>query len=135
MRSYNERLVLSLLLQNTGITRLEIGEQSGLSAQTVSVIIRSLEQEGLIARGEAQRGRVGPPTVPLSLNPDGAYSVAVVSAGHATVGTAVPFSVVGTATAVQVQNNAVQVQLGGVTVPFSAVQSVGASVAAKSTGS
>lgn len=67
--------------------------------------------------------------------PDGAYSVAVVSAGDATAGTAVPFSVVGTATAVQVQNNAVQVQLGGVTVPFSAVQSVGASVAAKSTGS
>lgn len=81
VRSYNERLVLSLLLQNTGITRLEIGEQSGLSAQTVSVIIRSLEQEGLIAKGEAQRGRVGPPTVPLSLNPDGAYSVGI-SVGH-----------------------------------------------------
>jgi hypothetical protein len=81
VRSYNERLVLSLLLQNTGITRLEIGEQSGLSAQTVSVIIRSLEQEGLIAKGEAQRGRVGPPTVPLSLNPDGAYSVGI-SIGH-----------------------------------------------------
>lgn len=60
--------------------------------------------------------------------PDGAYSVAVVGAGGASAGTAVPFSVVGTATAVQVQNNVVQVQLGGVTVPFSAVQSVGASV-------
>jgi flagellar basal-body rod modification protein FlgD len=67
--------------------------------------------------------------------PDGPYSVAVVSAGGASAGTAVPFSVVGTATAVQVQNNAVQVQLGGVTVPFSAVQSVGASVGAKAAGS
>jgi flagellar basal-body rod modification protein FlgD len=67
--------------------------------------------------------------------PDGAYSVAVVGAGGASAGTAVPFSVVGTATAVQVQNNVVQVQLGGVTVPFSAVQSVGASVGAKATGS
>ena len=81
VRSYNERLVLSLLLQSKDITRLEIGEQTGLSAQTVSVIIRSLEQEGLIAKGEAQRGRVGPPTVPLSLNPDGAYSVGI-SVGH-----------------------------------------------------
>jgi flagellar basal-body rod modification protein FlgD len=60
--------------------------------------------------------------------PDGAYKVAVVSAGGSSAGTAVPFSVIGTATAVQVQNNAVQLQLGGVTVPFSAVQSVGASV-------
>lgn len=81
VRSYNERLVLSLLLQTKGITRLEIGERTGLSAQTVSVIVRSLEQEGLIAKGEAQRGRVGPPTVPISLNPEGAYSVGI-SIGH-----------------------------------------------------
>jgi biotin operon repressor len=77
VRSYNERLVLSLLLQNTGISRLEIGERTGLSAQTVSVIVRSLEQEGLVSKGEAQRGRVGPPTIPLSLNPKGAFSVGV----------------------------------------------------------
>ncbi|HWK68005.1 MAG TPA: ROK family transcriptional regulator [Rhizobiaceae bacterium] len=81
VRSYNERLVLSLLLQSKDITRLEIGERTGLSAQTVSVIVRSLEQEGLIAKGEAQRGRVGPPTVPISLNPEGAYSVGI-SIGH-----------------------------------------------------
>ncbi|MBL8581969.1 MAG: winged helix-turn-helix transcriptional regulator, partial [Rhizobiaceae bacterium] len=81
VRGYNERLVLSLLLQSKGITRLEIGEKTGLSAQTVSVIVRSLEQEGLIAKGEAQRGRVGPPTVPISLNPEGAYSVGI-SVGH-----------------------------------------------------
>ena len=56
--------------------------------------------------------------------PDGAYQVAV--AGGGSSGTALPFSVVGTATGVQVQNNVVQLQLGGVTVPFSAVQSVGA---------
>ena len=77
VRSYNERLVLSLLLQNEGTSRMEIGEKTGLSAQTISVIVRSLEQEGLIARGQAQRGRVGPPAIPLSLNPEGAYSVGV----------------------------------------------------------
>jgi predicted NBD/HSP70 family sugar kinase/predicted DNA-binding transcriptional regulator len=81
VKGYNERLVMSMLLQNKDITRMQIGEQSGLSAQTVSVIIRSFEQEGLIAKGEAQRGRVGPPTVPLSLNPEGAYSVGI-SVGH-----------------------------------------------------
>ncbi|MCX5513989.1 sugar kinase [Kaistia algarum] len=77
VRSYNERLVLSLLLQNEGTTRLEIGEKTGLSAQTVSVIVRSLEQEGLVAKGEAQRGRVGPPTIPMMLNPEGAFSVGI----------------------------------------------------------
>lgn len=81
VRSHNERLVLSLLLQSESTTRLEIGEKTGLSAQTVSVIIRSLEQEGLVARGEAQRGRVGPPTTPLLLNPEGAYSIGV-GVGH-----------------------------------------------------
>ncbi|MER8982320.1 winged helix-turn-helix transcriptional regulator, partial [Mesorhizobium sp. M0870] len=77
VRSYNERLVLSLLLQNEGISRMEIGEKTGLSAQTASVIVRSLEQEGLVSQGEAQRGRVGPPTIPLSLNSEGAYAVGV----------------------------------------------------------
>lgn len=81
VRSYNERLVLSLLLQNQGLSRMEIGNRTGLSAQTVSVIVRSLEQEGLVSRGEAVKGRMGPPTIPLSLNPEGAYSVGI-SLGH-----------------------------------------------------
>ena len=81
VRSYNERLVLSLLLQNKGLSRMEIGNRTGLSAQTVSVIVRSLEQEGLVVKGEAVKGRMGPPTIPLSLNPEGAYSVGI-SLGH-----------------------------------------------------
>ncbi|MBU0831221.1 MAG: ROK family protein [Alphaproteobacteria bacterium] len=81
VRGYNERLVLSLLLQNETTTRLEIGEKTGLSAQTISVIVRSLEQEGLVMKGEAQKGRVGPPTTPIMLNPDGAFSIGV-SVGH-----------------------------------------------------
>lgn len=81
VRSYNERLVLSLLLQNKGLSRMEIGNRTGLSAQTVSVIVRSLEQEGLVIKGEAVKGRMGPPTIPLSLNPEGAYSVGI-SLGH-----------------------------------------------------
>ncbi|MDP3527595.1 MAG: ROK family transcriptional regulator [Hoeflea sp.] len=79
VRSYNERLLLSLLLENESISRFEIGEKTGLSAQTVSVLVRSLEKEGLVSKGEAlkERGRVGPPTVPISLNPKGAYSVGI----------------------------------------------------------
>jgi predicted DNA-binding transcriptional regulator len=84
VRSYNERLVLSLLLQNASTTRLEIGERTGLSAQTVSVLVRSLEQEGLVAKGEAQKGRVGPPTVPIVLNPEGAFSIGISVGNHQT---------------------------------------------------
>ena len=81
IRSHNERLVLSLLLQNDGMSRMAIGQRTGLSAQTISVLVRSLEREGLVSQGEAQRGRIGPPTIPLSLNSEGAYSVGI-SIGH-----------------------------------------------------
>lgn len=81
VRSYNERLILSILLQNEGISRLEIGQKTGLSAQTISVLVRSLEQEGLVSKIKAQKGRVGPPTKPVALNPEGAYAVGI-SIGH-----------------------------------------------------
>lgn len=77
VRSHNERLVLSLLLQHGASSRVDIGTRTGLSAQTVSVIVRSLETEGLVAKGKARKGRVGPPTIPLSLNPEGAFSVGI----------------------------------------------------------
>lgn len=77
VRTYNERLVMSLLRQHQHLSRLELGRFSGLSAQTISVIVRALERDGLILRGEAQRGKVGPPTIPMTLNPEGAYSIGI----------------------------------------------------------
>jgi hypothetical protein len=77
VRSYNERLVLSMLLQHGSTSRFEIGDKTGLSAQTISVIVRSLEKEGLVTPGQAQRGRMGPPTIPMGLNPEGAYSIGI----------------------------------------------------------
>ena len=56
--------------------------------------------------------------------PDGAYTVAVTS-GSAGATSPLAFNVVGTATGVTTQNNSVQLQLGSLSVPFSAVQSVG----------
>jgi predicted NBD/HSP70 family sugar kinase len=77
VRSYNEMLVLSLLRKHGSLSRLVIGQLSGLSAQTISVIVRALERDNLISPGEAQRGRVGPPMTPMSLNPDGAFALGV----------------------------------------------------------
>lgn len=73
MRERNERVVLTLLRRTSGLASAEIARRTGLSAQTVSRIIRSLEEDRLIRRGTPQRGRVGQPSVPLSLNPAGAF--------------------------------------------------------------
>jgi flagellar basal-body rod modification protein FlgD len=57
--------------------------------------------------------------------PDGAYTVTVTGGVPGAPATALPFTVVGTATGVSAQNNAVNLQLGGLSVPFSAVTTVG----------
>ena len=75
VRDYNERLVLSLVRRHGSLAKSEIARRSGLSAQTVSVIMRSLEQDGLLLRGEPQRGKVGQPSIPMRLDPDGVFSI------------------------------------------------------------
>jgi flagellar basal-body rod modification protein FlgD len=57
--------------------------------------------------------------------PDGAYTVTVMSALPGAAATALPFTVVGTATGVTTANNTVNLQLGALSVPFSNVVSVG----------
>lgn len=73
MRAQNERLVLTLLRRQGAMPKAEIARATGLSAQTVSVIMRALEADGLLLKGERQRGRVGQPSVPMALNPDGVF--------------------------------------------------------------
>jgi flagellar basal-body rod modification protein FlgD len=57
--------------------------------------------------------------------PDGAYKVAVVAADTSGTVTALPFSVIGTATGVQCLSSGMQLQMGALSVDFSKVQSVG----------
>lgn len=73
MRAHNERLVLSLVRREGALAKSEIARRTGLSAQTVSVIMRALEADGLLRRGDPVRGRIGQPSVPMSLAPDGAF--------------------------------------------------------------
>lgn len=77
VRAYNERLVLSLVRLYGSLSKADIARRSGLSAQTVSVIMRELEREGVLSRGEPVRGRVGQPSIPMHLNPDAVYSFGV----------------------------------------------------------
>ncbi len=72
MRARNERLVLSLLRRHGEMPKADLARKTGLSAQTVSVIMRALEHDGLLERGEKVRGKVGQPSIPMRLARDGA---------------------------------------------------------------
>lgn len=73
MRAYNQKLVLSLVYSHGSLSKTDIARMTGLSAQTVSVIMRELEAEDLLVKGDPIRGKVGQPQVPLSINPEGAF--------------------------------------------------------------
>ncbi len=73
MRANNEKLVLTILRKEGAMAKAQIAKLTGLSAQTVSVIMRSMEAEGLLIKHDPIRGKVGQPSVPMSINPDGAF--------------------------------------------------------------
>ncbi|KAA0699376.1 ROK family transcriptional regulator [Neorhizobium sp. P12A] len=77
VRAYNERLVLSLVRRHGAQSKTDVARRSGLSAQTVSVIMRALEKEGLLTRDAPVRGKVGQPSIPMRLNPDAVLSFGV----------------------------------------------------------
>lgn len=70
-RAYNERLTLSLIRRNGPLPKAELARLTGLSAQTLTTIARRLEAEGLVVAQDRLRGRVGQPSVPYALNPNG----------------------------------------------------------------
>ncbi|SHG68042.1 ROK family transcriptional regulator [Marivita hallyeonensis] len=74
VRNHNERLLLSLLQRRGPTPGSEIARLTGLSPQTVSVIFRKLETDGFLRRGEPMRGKVGKPSIPMELSPDGVLS-------------------------------------------------------------
>jgi predicted NBD/HSP70 family sugar kinase len=75
VRLYNERLVLSLVRTHGNLPKAEIARLTGLSPQTVSVIVRQLEHEGLLVKGASQKGKVGQPLQPFSLSPEGTFAI------------------------------------------------------------
>jgi predicted NBD/HSP70 family sugar kinase len=75
VRVHNEQLLLSLVRRHGALAKADIARLTGLSPQTVSVIMRRLEEEGLLAREAPVRGRVGQPSIPMTLAADGVYSL------------------------------------------------------------
>jgi predicted NBD/HSP70 family sugar kinase len=77
LRQYNERVVLQSIRLHGAMAGAEIARLTQLTAQTVSQITKRLTDDGLLLRGAPQRGKVGQPSIPLRLNPDGAYAVGI----------------------------------------------------------
>jgi predicted NBD/HSP70 family sugar kinase len=74
VRLYNERLLLSLVRRFGPVSKIELARLTGLSVQSTSAIMNRLQAEGLLKREAPVRGRVGQPTIPMSIDPEGAYS-------------------------------------------------------------
>lgn len=74
VRDHNERLLLTLLQRHGPTAGSDLARLANLSPQTVSIILREMEAEGLLARGAPVKGKVGKPSIPMSLAEGGVLS-------------------------------------------------------------
>jgi len=77
LRQYNERVVLQAVRLHGALPAAELARLTHLTAQTISQITKRLIDDGLLRKGDPVRGKVGQPSVPLSLDPDGAYAAGI----------------------------------------------------------
>lgn len=77
MRQFNERVVLQALRTHGSCPKAELARLTGLTAQTIGLITARLDEDQLLTREAPVRGRVGQPSVPIGLNPDGAFAVGI----------------------------------------------------------
>ena len=75
MRQFNERIVLQAVRLHGAIAKADLARLTQLSTQTVSIIVNRLEADGLLLKQPRIRGKIGQPSVPLALNPEGAFGL------------------------------------------------------------
>src|SRR3954471_2115486 len=76
-RPYNRRIVLESIRRHGPIARGDIARHVGLTVQTVSTIVRELEEQGyILSLREEPKGRGLPPAT-LRINPEGGYAVGI----------------------------------------------------------
>lgn len=74
-RPFNKRIVLELIRRRGPIARTDIAGNVGLTVQTVSSIVRELEEDGyVVSERERPKGRGVPPSK-LAVNPDGGFAI------------------------------------------------------------
>ncbi len=75
MRQFNERIVLQAIRHHGAIAKADLARLTQLSTQTVSIIVNRLLADGLLVKQPSVRGRIGQPSVPMAINPEGAFSL------------------------------------------------------------
>lgn len=76
-RPYNRRIVLESIRLHGPVARGDIASRVGLTVQTVSTIVRELEEHGyVLSVREEPKGRGLPPAT-LRINPEGGYAVGI----------------------------------------------------------
>ena len=76
-RQYNERLIMQVIRRAGGLPKADVARSTGLSPQTVSVIVNRLLDETLLVKTDKVRGKVGQPSTLIRLNPNGAGSIGI----------------------------------------------------------
>jgi predicted NBD/HSP70 family sugar kinase len=77
MRQFNDRVVLQALRVHGSMPKADLARLTGLTAQTIGLITARLDEDQLLVREAPVRGRVGQPSVPIGLNPEGAFAVGI----------------------------------------------------------
>jgi predicted NBD/HSP70 family sugar kinase len=77
VRHFNDRILLQTLRIHGPQAKVELARLTGLTAQSVGLIVQRLENDGLLIRHQPVRGKVGQPSVPIALDPTGAYSIGI----------------------------------------------------------
>jgi predicted NBD/HSP70 family sugar kinase len=77
LKQFNERVVLQAIRLHGALPKAELARLTGLTSQTIGLISARLMHAGLLLRESPLRGRIGQPSVPLSLNPDGAFGIGI----------------------------------------------------------
>ena len=75
MRQFNERIVLQAIRHHGAMPKADLARLTQLSTQTVSIIVNRLAGDGLLLKQARVRGKIGQPSVPMALNPDGAFTL------------------------------------------------------------
>lgn len=77
MSQFNERVVLQAIRLHGSMPKADLARLTNLSSQTIALIIQRLLEQGLVLKRAPQRGKVGQPSVPIMLNPDGAFFIGI----------------------------------------------------------
>lgn len=77
IRKLNTAVLLDALRRFAPLSRAELAARTGLNRSTVSIIVTSLIEEGLIQETDLQSSKVGRPGMLLELNPKGGFAIGI----------------------------------------------------------